>query len=63
MKEFFLRGLFPLEKLDVVNEEEIGFPKTPAELMRGPVLNGADQLVRELLRANERDSRVRLSGE
>src|SRR5690242_19831532 len=63
VKEFLLGGLLPLEELDVVHEQEIGFAKATTELMRRSILNGSDQLVGELLRPDERDARVGLAGE
>src|SRR5262245_3881941 len=63
VKELFLCRFLPLEKLHVVDEEEIGLAEAPAELLRGSILDRRDELVSELLGANEGDARVGLAVE
>ena len=58
VKELFLRRFLALEKLHVVDEQEIGFAKAPTELVSRAILNGSDELVRELLRADEGDPSI-----
>ena len=52
---------FPLQEVHVVDEEEVGLAEASAEVGRGAVLNGGDELVGELLGADERDPGVGLS--
>ena len=61
MKELLLHGLLPFQEVDVVDEEEVGFAEAPAEIGRRPILNGGDDLVGELLGADEGDSGLGLS--
>src|SRR5919198_1225418 len=61
VKEFFLRRFLALEELHVVYEQKIRFAEAAPKLMRRTILNRSDELVRELLGADEGDSGVRLS--
>src|SRR5690242_1201220 len=63
VKELLLCRFLSLQELNVVDEEQIGFAKSPTELMRRAILNGAYQLVRKLFCANKRDARVWLARE
>ena len=47
--------------MDVVDEEEVGLAEAAAEVGGGAVLNGGDELVGELLGADERDACFGLS--
>ena len=50
MEKLLLGCFFPaLEEMDIVDEEQVGFAITPAELRTRTVQNGTDQLVHELL--------------
>src|SRR3954469_2925433 len=49
VKKFFLRALFAAEKLDVVNQQQIGLAVTFAELDQVVVLNRVDEVVDEEL--------------
>ena len=61
VEELLLHRLLPLEEVHVVDEEEVGLTEAPAEIGRRAVLNGRDELVRELLGADEGDAGVRLA--
>ena len=61
VKELLLHRLLSLEEVDVVDEEEVGLAESSAEVGRGAVLNGGDELVGELLGADEGDPGFGLS--
>ena len=61
VEELLLHRLLSLEEMHVVDEEEVGFAKAAAEIGGGSVLDGGDELVGELLGADERDAGFGLS--
>ena len=61
VEELLLHRLLPLQEVDVVDEKEVGFAKAAAEIGRRAVLDGGDELVGELLGADERDAGVGLA--
>jgi len=60
VEELFLGGLLALQELHVVDEKEVGLAESTTELVRGAVLNRGDELVGELLGADEGDAGVGL---
>ena len=63
VEELFLHRLLALEEVDVVHEEEVGLAKAAAEIGGRAILNCGDELVGELLGADEGDAGVGLSFE
>ena len=61
VEELLLHRLLALEEVHVVDEEEVGFAEAAAEVGGGSVLNRGDELVGELLGADEGDAGVGLS--
>ena len=60
MEEFLLGCLLPaLQKMNVVNQQEIGFAVPSAKLSAGPIENRAYELVHELLSSDVGDPRCR----
>src|SRR5690606_18127823 len=59
VEELFLRGLLTLEEVHVVHEQQVDLPVAALELLLRAALDCRDQVVRELLGANEGDSRLR----
>src|SRR5947207_4703687 len=58
VEKFFLRALFAAEKLDVVNQEQIGLPIAFAKLDEIVVLDGVDEFVDEKFAREVHDLRV-----
>ena len=61
VEELLLHRLLALEEMHVVDEEEVGLAEAAAKVGGGAILNGGDELVGELLGADEGDSGVGLS--
>ena len=58
MEELFLRRFFAFQKLHIVNQQQVGFAISAPKILRGATLDRSDQLIRELLGADERDARI-----
>jgi hypothetical protein len=63
VEKLFLRALFPFEKVDVIDEEDVGFAVAAPELVVGAGLDGGDHFVGELFGADEGDAGGGCAGE
>ena len=61
VEELLLHRLLAFEEVDVVDEQEVGLAEAAAEVGGGAVLDRRDELVGELLGADERDAGFRLA--